>query len=86
MTEEELFEIGQVTHFFAKLGVAIIELSAPLAIGDRILIKGPSTDFETMVTSMQIEHQDIKRAEGGQSIGLKVSSQTKEKDRVYKKL
>jgi putative protease len=58
----------------------------PLAIGDCIIIKGPSTDFEQIVNSMQIEYKEIQRAEGGQSIGLKVLQPTKEKDVVFKKL
>jgi GTPase len=86
VNEEVILEIGQITHFFAKLGVAIIELSAPLSVGDHILVKGPTTDFELTVKSMQIDHQDISRAEGGQSIGLKLPSIAKEKDMVYKKL
>jgi hypothetical protein len=35
---------------------------------------------------MQIEREDIHRAEGGQSIGLKVAQPVKVKDVVYKKL
>jgi hypothetical protein len=58
----------------------------PLSIGDLILIKGPLTDFEQIVQSMQIERKDIRRAEGGQSIGLKLTQLAREKDVVYKKL
>ncbi len=83
---EELLEIGQVKHFFSKLGVAIIQLSAPLSVGDNIMVKGPATDFEMTVESIQVEHQPIKRAESGQSIGLKLPCPAEEKDVVYKKL
>ncbi len=83
---EEILEIGQIKHFFPKITVAVIELTAPLSVGDRILIKGPSTDFEMTVDSIQVEHQVIKRAEGGQSVGLKLNAPAKEKDLVYKKL
>ncbi|MBT0160566.1 translation elongation factor-like protein [Candidatus Bathyarchaeota archaeon A05DMB-2] len=86
MSEENIIRIGQVTHFFSKIGVAVIELKAPLAVGDRILVKGPSTDFEQVVESMQIEHKNIQRAEAGQSIGLKMAEHAKEKDVVYKKI
>jgi putative protease len=55
-------------------------------VGDRILVKGPSTDFEQIVDSMQIERQNIQRAEAGQSIGLKMMQQAKVRDVVYKKL
>lgn len=86
MNEEDILEIGQIKHFFSKINVAILELTAPLSIGDRILIKGPTTDFEQNVESIQIEHKDINRAKGGQSVGLKLEKSAKEKDIVYKKL
>jgi putative protease len=84
--EEELIEVGRVTHYFTRISVAVIELSAPLAIGDRIRIKGPTTDFEQTVESMQIEHKNVERAEAGQSIGLKVMERVRENDRVYKRM
>jgi len=86
LSEEDIIEIGHVTHFFSKISVTVLELSLPLAVGDRILIKGPSTDFEQTVESMQIDRKAIQRADGGQSIGLKVVQPVKEKDVVYKKL
>jgi len=86
LTEEEIVEVGRVTHFFSKISVAVVELKAPLAVGDRITIKGPTTDFEQVVDSMQIEHQNVEEAEAGQSIGLKVIQRVREKDVVYKKL
>ena len=86
MVEEVVIEIGHVTHFFSKISVAVVELTLPLAVGDRILVKGPSTDFEQTVESMQIDRKPLPRAEGGQSIGLKVVQTAKEKDVVYKKL
>jgi hypothetical protein len=86
LNEENIIRIGQITHFFSKIGVAVIELTAPLAVGERILVKGPMTDFEQVVESMQIEHQNIPKAEAGQSIGLKMAGQVRERDVVYKKL
>ncbi len=86
MSEEEIMEVGRVTHFFTKISVAVVELKAPLAVGDRIVIKGPLTDFEQVVDSMQIEHKNVTRAEAGQSVGLKVAQRVREKDIVYKKL
>lgn len=86
MSEENVVEVGCVTHFFAKINVAVVELTAPLAVGDHIIIKGPTTDFEQAVESMQIEHENIERAEAGQSIGLEVVQRAREKDIVYKKL
>jgi len=86
MGEENIVKIGRVTHFFTKISVAVIELTAPLAVGDTILIKGPTTDLEQRVESMQIEHKNVERAEAGQSIGLKVVQRVRENDTVYKKL
>lgn len=86
MSEEEVVEVGHVTHFFSKISVAVIELTATLAVGDTIIVKGPTTDFEQRVESMQIEHVNVQQAKAGQSIGLKVAERVREKDTVYKKL
>lgn len=86
LSEENVVEIGRITHFFTKISVAVIELIAPLAVGDTIMIKGPTTDFEQVVESMQIEHNNVQRAEAGQSIGLRVAQRVRENDMVYKKL
>jgi len=84
LSEEELQEVGKITHFFSKISVAVIELTATLSVGDRIRIQGPTTDFEQTVDSMQIEHENVKTAKAGQSIGLKVNERVREKDTVYK--
>jgi putative protease len=86
MSEDDIIEIGNVAHYFSKINVAIVDLSLPLAVGDCILVKGPTTDFEQNVDSMQIDRKNITRAEAGQSIGLKLAQQAKQKDLVYKKL
>lgn len=86
MAEEDVIEIGYIAHFFSKINVAIVDLKLPLSVGDRILIKGPSTDFEQIADSIQIDRKNIARAQAGQSIGLKVAQQAKERDVVYKKL
>ena len=86
MSEENIVEIGQIIHFFSKISVAVIELKASLNVGDTIVIKGPNTDFEQTVDSMQIEHKDVHHAEKGQSIGLKVADRVRETDTVYKKV
>ncbi len=82
--ERELREVGRVTHYFSKISVAIVELTDTLSAGDRILIKGLTTSVEQTVDSMQIEHENVKKAESGQSIGLKVDGRVREGDTVYK--
>jgi len=86
LIEENIIEVGSVLHFFSKINVAVVELSTSLSIGDQILVKGPMTDFEQVVESMQIEHETLQKAEKGQSIGLKMVQQAREKDVIYKKL
>jgi len=82
--EEELIEVGRVTHFYPRISVAIVELKAPLNVGDKILIRGATTNFEQTVESMQIEHRNIEKAEAGQIIGLKVKERVRENDKVYR--
>jgi len=82
--EEVGEEIGKVTHYYTKIGVAVIELSDTLKVGDTIRIKGATTDFEQPVDSMQIEHEEIEEAEAGQSVGLKVEEHVRKHDVVYK--
>ena len=84
LREEKLEEVGKVTHYFSKIEVAVVDLTAPLSVGDRIAIKGATTDFEQTVESMQIEHKDVKTAKAGDSIGLKVKERVRENDVVYK--
>ncbi len=82
MSKEKL--VGKITHYFKKIQVAIIELTANLKMGDEIHIKGHVSDFTQIVDSMQIEHKNVKKAGKGDAIGLKVSELVREGDKVYK--
>lgn len=84
MSEVEMKEVGRVTHYFSRINVAVIELSDKLSVGDRILIKGSTTNFEQTAGSMQIEHKNVTTADRGQSIGLKAKEKVREGDIVYK--
>lgn len=77
-------KIGEITHYFDKIGVAIIKLSAPLKVGDNIKVKGATSDFEQAIESMQVEHADVESAESGQELGIKVSEKAREGDEVLK--
>jgi putative protease len=83
---EELKEVGKVSHFFNKINVAVIELKDTLSVGDNIFIKGPTTDIEQTVDSMEIEHEKIQQATVGHSVGMRVKSRVRENDTVYKKI
>jgi len=76
--------IGTVSDFFARPVVAAIELTAALAVGDKVHIKGHTTDLELTVDSMQINNVDVKEAKAGDSIGVKVGERVRKKDTVYK--
>jgi putative protease len=80
-----LDEVGKVLHYFSRIGVAIVELKAPVSVGDQILVKGPTSDFEQVIESMQIEHVNVSTAKKGDSIGLKVNKLVKPNDLLYKK-
>ena len=82
MPEEK---VGKIVKFFAKPSVAAIEITdGTLAVGDKIKIKGHTTDFEDTVTSMQEENQSIEKASPGQMIGIKVKERVREHDIIYK--
>ena len=79
-------QIGKITHFFSGISVGIIELTDGLKVGEKIHIKGASTDFEQTISSMQIERKDIEVAKSGDAIGIKVDQKVREGDTVYKVL
>lgn len=75
--------IGKITHYFSKIGVAVIELSDNLKVGDTIRIVGGQTDFNQTVESMEIEHEKVKEAAAGDSVGLQVNQKVREGYKVY---
>jgi len=77
-------EIGRVNDYFAHINVAGIDLSAPLKVGDRIRIKGHTTDMELVVDSLQVEHESVQDAKAGDKIGVKVVDRVRGGDHVYR--
>ena len=76
--------IGKVSDFFARPVVAGIQLTATLKLGDKIHIKGHTTDIELTVDSIQINNVDVKEAKAGDAVGIKVSERVRRGDTVYK--
>ena len=77
--------IGKVTDYFAKIGVAGIQITAGfLSVGDTIHIKGHTTDLTQAVDSIQVEHQTVERADVGQAIGIRVKDRVRRGDSVLK--
>lgn len=76
-------KVGQVTHYFGKIEVAIIKLSSPLKVGDRVKFDGHGTAFEQTVGSIQIEHESVEKAKKGDEVGMKVDKPAKEGTEVF---
>lgn len=81
---KSLEKVGDISHYFTKISVAIVEVTAAMRIGDSIAIKGMTTNFEQSVESMQIEGEDIEEAKAGDSIGMKVVDRVRKGDVVYR--
>ncbi len=81
---KSLEKVGEVTHYFTKIGVAVVDVTAPIKVGDRIAVKGMTTNFEQTVGSMQIEGKNIEEAKKGDDIGLKVEDRVRKGDVVYR--
>lgn len=83
--EEKEIEIAHVEDYFAHVGVVALEIIAEgIRVGDVLHFKGHTTDLITEVSSMQIDHQDVKEAKVGDSVGIKVNEKVRIHDKVYK--
>ena len=78
-------EIGVVSNYFSNISVAAVEITdGAVSVGDTLHFLGHTTDFESRVASMQIEHKSVTEVKKGDSVGIKVAEKVREKDRVYK--
>lgn len=78
-------KIGFVSNYFGKISVAAVDITdGTVSVGDTLHFLGHTTDFESTVNSMQIEHKSVAEAKKGDSIGIKVSEKVREGDKVYK--
>lgn len=78
-------EIGIVSNYFGNISVAAVEITdGTVSVGDTLHFLGHTTDFESRVASMQIEHKSVTEVKKGDSVGIKVAEKVREKDRVYK--
>lgn len=76
-------EIGTVSSYFSHVGVAAIKLSGALKVGQKIKIKGHTTDLETDVSEIQIERKPVDKAKAGDHIGIKVPDKVRPNDKVF---
>lgn len=79
------FKVGKVTHYYDKIGVAVVELDGTISVGDAIkFTRGGEDLFEQNVESIQVEHEKKDSAGKGEVVGLKVNQEVKEGAEVYK--
>ena len=76
-------QVGTVTHWYDKIGVAVVKLAGPLSKGDKIKVKKGDEEFEDTVSSLQIEHQDVEKALKGADAAIKLSHRAKEGAGVF---
>lgn len=76
-------KIGEITHYFSHISVGIVELSAPLATGASVHIKGHTTDFAQTVDEIQVDHKPVESAKKGDVVGIKVKDHVREGDEVF---
>lgn len=76
--------VGKVSHYFDRIQVVAMKLTAPLAKGDAVRVEGGDTNFKQKVVSMQKEHEKVALAKKGDEVGIKVSKKAREGYRVFK--
>ena len=81
MTEKE---VGEIFSYYSKIGVAAVKLTGVLKKGDKVRIRGSTTDFEQIIESMQIEHKSVVSAKKGDDLGIKVVDRVRPGDKIYK--
>lgn len=76
--------IGEVTHYFNRINVAVVMLDKDVQMGDQVHFLGRHTDFRQEITSMQVEHESISHAEAGSEIAIKVIKRVRRGDSIYR--
>ena len=82
---EQKTEVGSIMTYYSNIGVAALELTGNIKVGDTIIIRGNTTDVEHVIESMEIDRQPIQEAKSGDQIGIKVATKIRKGDHVYKK-
>ncbi len=77
-------QIGKVTHFYDKIGVAVLALNDMIRVGDKVHFHGHATDFQQPVTSLQVDHHAVSEGRPAQEVALKVEQRVHPHDVVLK--
>ena len=76
--------IGEVTHYYGNISVAVISISEKIEVGDMVHFLGRTTDFRQEVKSLQIEHEQVDQVDVGQEVAMKVVRRVRPRDKVFK--
>lgn len=76
--------IGKISHYFNNIGVAVVELTDSLKVGETIRVVGGETDFEQVVDSMEVDHKKVDKAKKGEGVGMKINQKVREGYKVFK--
>ncbi len=76
--------IGKISHYFGNIGVAAMQLTGELKVGDEIRVKGHTTDFTQRIESLEVEHQRVAGAGAGADVAFKVKEKARTGDQVFK--
>lgn len=83
MIPAKMKEVGEVKHYYAEIGVAVVELEDDLHQGDRIVILGKTTEFGQYATSIEKMHEQVSEARAGEVVGIKIFDHARPHDKVY---
>ena len=75
--------VGEVTHYFAKIDVAVLRLTQPLSVGTQVRFVGANTDFTQEIDSIQIDHAAVEEVRPGDDVAVKVDQRVRAGDLVY---
>lgn len=76
-------KVGEVTHFFPDISVAVVSVEEEIEVGDELAFQGATTNFRQTVESMEVDHEEVEKAEEGQEVGMKVEDRVREGDEVF---
>ena len=78
-------QVGVITHYFPKPKVAVVKIQkGKMAVGDTLLFRGHTTNFQQKIESMQVDHKAVEEAGRGKEVGLQVKARVRPHDLVFK--
>jgi len=81
--KKEMPLVGEITHYFPKVSAGVVLVKKPFSAGNKILIKGATTNFKQRIKSLQINHIPIETAKKGEEVGMEVINDVRQGDKVF---